>query len=419
MPTVTVTADRLAAMLSEATGQSLEFCRDFVKEFFEEAADIIAAKGNLTVNGLGKFSIDRDVTPHTVFFEPDKAATDVVNAPFAAFMPIDLLAGELEYDEPAVEPQVEEPAKEPATEEPVAQTTVEESTEQPASDGQQVQIDLTDETEQPVEPEREIEQSEQTAEIVELTEPVEQPTEQINEPVVESDDELVEPDEPAQPDEPEEPAEWPTEPVEPTVAATRPVSRCKSAVWAAAMFALGIILGGMCGYFFYHKINAFFHAPMSNNVTVVWTGDNDTVKVEKRTAAPVATPDTSATTAPDTAVTEQPKPSGPVVAKEPAKTEQAVTKEPAKPAARPRRFDRVTKTVYLATLARRYYGQGDYWVYIYDANRQRANLRHPDRIAPGTELIIPYADELPLTGNLDDDIRNARRHGQDIYARYR
>ena len=38
-------------------------------------------------------------------------------------------------------------------------------------------------------------------------------------------------------------------------------------------------------------------------------------------------------------------------------------------------------------MARRHYGAQVYWVYIYEANAD--HLGHPDRIAPGTRLLIP------------------------------
>lgn len=44
----------------------------------------------------------------------------------------------------------------------------------------------------------------------------------------------------------------------------------------------------------------------------------------------------------------------------------------------------------LTTIAQRYYGKKDFWVYIYEANRD--NIVHPDRITPGTIVKIPKVD---------------------------
>ena len=79
------------------------------------------------------------------------------------------------------------------------------------------------------------------------------------------------------------------------------------------------------------------------------------------------------------------------------------------------RYDKVTSRVYLATLGRKYYGRGEYWVYIYEAN----DLKHPDRIRPGTKLRIPYPDELPFTGDSSADLKAAKKKAREIYARYK
>lgn len=418
---VTITADRLSAMLAEVSGQSIDVCKDFVKVFFDEAIDDISAKGVLTIKGLGTFSVDKSVTPHTVFYVPDKATADAVNAPFAAFEAIPLEADEMteETPEDVIEPVHEEAA--PVEEKIVIEAeSDEEEPEQEESAEQEFVIEETQAANEPFA-------------VDEPEEPVveEQVEEVIDKPVNEVNDEPAE----MAVDEPEEPVheeiKAPTHDYGPVrqepayqpenvyYAPAKTVSRCRSAVWATIMFVLGILLGLCCGYFFYHKINAFFHAPMGNNVTVVYANETDTVKVEPK--ATVQDTLKVTTIAADTANVKVLNVDSVTKKEENIEKKEAENKgNTAKKAnERPARYDQVTQTVYLATLARRYYGCGDYWVYIYDANRKSANLRHPDRIAPGTSLRIPYKDELPLTGDSATDLLNARRHGLDIYARYK
>lgn len=81
------------------------------------------------------------------------------------------------------------------------------------------------------------------------------------------------------------------------------------------------------------------------------------------------------------------------------------------PAERPKRYDTVGGRVYLATLARRYYGHSEYWVYIYDANK----LKHPDRVNPGKRLLIPYLEDVRTSADDALNLKQAKQRGADIY----
>lgn len=50
----------------------------------------------------------------------------------------------------------------------------------------------------------------------------------------------------------------------------------------------------------------------------------------------------------------------------------------------------------LVSLAQRYYGDGDRFAMLYQANRKV--LKTPDSLAPGTVLVIPHAAEEPAAG---------------------
>ena len=45
---------------------------------------------------------------------------------------------------------------------------------------------------------------------------------------------------------------------------------------------------------------------------------------------------------------------------------------------------------YLVILARKYYGDKDFWVYIYEANKEK--IKHPNTIPAGTRIAIPKLD---------------------------
>lgn len=88
--------------------------------------------------------------------------------------------------------------------------------------------------------------------------------------------------------------------------------------------------------------------------------------------------------------------------------------EPAdEPAPRPIVTDTVRPGRYLTTMAYRHYGQKEYWVYIYEANKQYGN---PNALSTGTVLIIPPADSLGLVPGDKEKLAEAQRKLNEIWA---
>lgn len=80
----------------------------------------------------------------------------------------------------------------------------------------------------------------------------------------------------------------------------------------------------------------------------------------------------------------------------------------------------VTDTIkagrFLTTMARRHYGQMEYWVYIYEENS--SVLRHPDGLSAGTVLTIPPAAKYGLAAGDSVKIREAIVKAHEIYNRF-
>jgi hypothetical protein len=53
--------------------------------------------------------------------------------------------------------------------------------------------------------------------------------------------------------------------------------------------------------------------------------------------------------------------------------------------------EEISEGTRLTTIAQRYYGKKEFWVYVYEANRD--NIVHPDRITPGTIVKVPKVDK--------------------------
>lgn len=80
-------------------------------------------------------------------------------------------------------------------------------------------------------------------------------------------------------------------------------------------------------------------------------------------------------------------------------------------------YDTVSTTRYLTTIAREHYGNFNFWPYIYEENA--AILGHPDRITPGTKVVVPDLSKYGVDVNNPDDIKTAKQKAAEIYSRYK
>lgn len=79
--------------------------------------------------------------------------------------------------------------------------------------------------------------------------------------------------------------------------------------------------------------------------------------------------------------------------------------------------DTITKTRYLTTMAKEHYGNFNFWPYIYEENKSL--LGHPDRIRPGTAVIVPPLSKYGVSPDNPADVAEAKRRGAAIYARFK
>lgn len=79
-------------------------------------------------------------------------------------------------------------------------------------------------------------------------------------------------------------------------------------------------------------------------------------------------------------------------------------------------YDTIGDTRYLTTMAKAHYGNYNFWPYIYEENKSM--LGHPDRIRPGTPIVIPKLSKYGVDPSKNEDIEKAKQLGVEIYARY-
>jgi nucleoid DNA-binding protein/nucleoid-associated protein YgaU len=80
-------------------------------------------------------------------------------------------------------------------------------------------------------------------------------------------------------------------------------------------------------------------------------------------------------------------------------------------------YDIITTTRYLTTMAKDHYGNYHLWPYIYMENS--SFLGHPDRIRPGTKVVIPPLSKYGVDPNNPKDIAKAKKKGEEIYNKYK
>ncbi|MEG2218751.1 MAG: HU family DNA-binding protein [Muribaculaceae bacterium] len=78
--------------------------------------------------------------------------------------------------------------------------------------------------------------------------------------------------------------------------------------------------------------------------------------------------------------------------------------------------DTVTKKMFLTTMARKYYGDYNYWVYIYEENK--AILKNPNMIEPGTIVVIPDAKKYGIDKNNPESLSKAKSKSYIIFKQF-
>ena len=367
----TITLSQLITRLAKVADTDIGTARRFLRSFFAAVEEELVNGETVSIKGIGTFRRNTDESFNQngpVVFIPDTAFADEINAPFAMFEPVEL-AEDVDFSE-VTEEKEPEPLTGPepeAPQEPVSEPVEmqpEQSEPQPAKDVAEIQEETVEEEVSDEEPSAEPE-----TETIELG-----PAEEDEEPEITQED--------------EEPEAEPSEPGH---------GNRKLWLW----IALGLIAGAAVGYF------AALYEPVEADVAEEDTILADTTAVTYRIEE-VAVEDIVPA---GDAVPEKPKP----VSEESTDVlpEKAADK---KPEASEPRYDTVSGTRYLATMAREYYGKGIYWVFIYQANADK--LDNPNRIKPGTRVLIPEKSSFAEATD-KETLRKAERIQAELNKKYR
>lgn len=382
-----ITLPALITLLSDKSGKTKKQCEDFLREFFNTIVDTLSEGENVRVKGLGTFKVitvearksvnvntgeQMEIPSHRkIVFIPAKELAEEVNSPFAMFESVEI-------------PEEEDGSGEKFEDENSGDTEVAPDSEE----NEAIEANADDVPE----PQGEYVIEEETViENVDAPENHSAPETEREEPrgqeVVEKPEELEEPQEPEEPE------------VEAFAEAMPKTKSYRFLIGFACGLAFAALLCLGAYVFFFDNILKKSHSEEKNT------------KIENPAAQKqIANIDSTASNS--TLVRE----SSQTIDNPTAKIEDEESAETAPTLPSDIVYDTITKTRYLTTMAKDHYGNYNLWPYIYEENKKI--LGHPDRIKPGTRIVVPPLSKYGVDPKNPDDIRQAKAMGVKIYARY-
>lgn len=463
-----LTFPELAELLSVATNTSKRMSELFLRELFATIAQSLIEGESVKVKGLGVFKVSDvssrksidvntgqaiEIAGHKkITFTPDKSMAEAVNASFACFEAVvldDDVTNEMiqEIDDEAAAPladassqsEVEElPAENAASaEEPIETVEVPEETAENTVTPPPFNISEIESGSTAPEPESEEEVEEPTvAAEPEPAEPVEesQPEPEVAEP--EPEEVVIVEEVPAEAAEAEESqpepdgqetgvqpiADMPQEQPEAAVDQQEDNSeelggeedsydedkhrryrgrhrRHHSKSWYERnSFGLGFMAGALTGIAF--AVAALLYLDNYGYITIT-RNKIETVRPAKEEVVEIV----------DSIDTH-------MAADTVASRTEAPETEPAKPADKPAVVtDTVRTGNFLSRMARRFYGNSHFWVYIYEENR--AKITNPNNVPEGTVVVIPPAEKYGIDAQNPESVEKARRKEGQVLSAYK
>ena len=354
-----ITIKKLAEEIASMTGTDIATAESFLNEFFATVEDALAAGESVKIKGIGSFSRG-DSADEPVVFTPEKEFIESVNTPFEMFSAVDIddsISDEdLANNEDANE-DVEEDVEEDIEEDIIVEATADEE--------ETTEIDETDEVD----------------EITEANDDAEAADNSDNSDDSDLSDDSDTPDSNDSSDSYETPDDTPGK---------------KPFIYG---LIIGLVVGFACGWI----SSSYFSKKDTSDNSIIDTA-TEAINSDKALAGSIA----ALTQTADSITTD-------TIA---AVIETVAVEEVIPAEIRPKAIvtDTIRPNRFLTTMARLYYGKMDYWAFIYEANADK--LGHPNRIKPGTVVVIPSIDEIRRGESDAETLPRAKKLGKEIYARF-
>lgn len=379
-----ITMTRLAAMLAISTGKQKKLCDDFLRELFAIVEDELVKGENVRIKGFGTFKIV-DVEPRKsvnvsngeetvipghskVLFVAAKELASRVNLPFEAFEAVEI-ADELPTDSLDGEEELADS---------MAASLIDEESDEES------------EQKNGVEQEVEIQDSESNV-IPDLVVPVSELKKDSDQEAVEDEASAEAYSDSLQADDSRNDTE--DQPEE---------NRHKFTKGFATGFMTALLVGGIVfavGYL----MGFSFGVPNGENSAEQST--SELVKTEDVSVDSIASFKSSVK---DSVLLDN----NDGVCNNSEIVDEVPTKVSDEPV-----YDTVTTTRYLTTIAKEHYGNFNLWPIIYEENKDI--LGHPDRIRPGTKVVVPPLSKYGVDPKNAGQIKEIKQKGIEIYARFK
>lgn len=350
-----ITIKKLAEEIASMTGTDIATAESFLNEFFATVEDALAAGESVKIKGIGSFSRG-DSADEPVVFTPEKEFIESVNTPFEMFSAVDI-DDSISDEDLADNEDANEDVEEDVKEDIIVEATADEE--------ETTEIDETDEVD----------------EITEANDDAEAADNSDNSDDSDLSDDSDTPDSNDSSDSYETPDDTPGK---------------KPFIYG---LIIGLVVGFACGWI----SSSYFSKKDTPDNGIIDTA-TEAINRDKALADSIA----ALTQTADSITTD-------TIA---AVIETVAVEEVIPTENRPKAIvtDTIRPNRFLTTMARFYYGKMDYWAFIYEANADK--LGHPNRIKPGTVVVIPPIDEIRRGESDAETLQRAKKLGKEIYARF-
>ena len=402
------TLNEIIERMCRHTGCSEREAADFISAVTDEVTTRLKAhQENIEIPGLGSFGVDRQ---GYVMFTPAQEIAAEVNEPFSLFESVMLEPGVTAEELAGVEAENVAPAA-TLPEEPEEQTPVEQENPVPAVISEPSPAEVEYKT-QPTQPDETFTTHAESVSEESITEesigtrqtipanPVSTVKEEVKEatgaqlqvadysPAPESNDDYD-----SYP-EYQEPLQTGRHGFNPVIA-----------------YILGIVTGFLVCcvlvYFLYPKLMNDSIDAAYGVTSEEYSDDKDITDNVEDTTASFTSDVTEEELQPEPAVTSPaPKPTPPAAATEPAKkADNGVV------------YDTVRPGYFLTKIAQKHYGVQEFWVYIYEENKDR--IANPMKLPAGFKVVIPPAEKYGINPNDPASVEKAKNISHELNRKFR
>lgn len=428
-----ITLPELVALLAERTGLSKRQSEGFVKSLFGHISAALVNHDNVKIKGLGTFKLTEidprksvdvntgreiEIAGHyRVSFVAEKGLAELINRPFELFETVELSDAVSDEMLEAVEaaPLVEETDWTPKPEETVLPSDSPEDAAKPEEDDEPIDDDTSPSIEPAIEipaqtPIYDLESIDETDDVAESNSVVEPDNEVNTVETVENEIETVtepEDSEPTRGMAENSVTEAPVVPLTPVSATEPSVETANEKPKRNSFFGWGFVAGlltcillvAVAGIIWYNNYRTQQETAATAEIAII----DDSAVADDTTLTTLAEADDTIAQSPETI--------------EPIEEKTVVEEQPTAdtPPSDSPKYDTISKTRYLTTMAKAHYGNYNLWPIIYEANE---GLGHPDRIRPGTKVVIPDLAKMGIDPSSPAVIAEAKKKGVAIYARF-